>query len=91
MAGVAGDDVGTLSGGQVKRVALARVLVQEVDLLVLDEPTNHLDLPAIEQLEAALEAYDATLVLVSHDRRLLEATSLTRTIEVRDGHVSEQR
>jgi len=47
---------------------------------VLDEPTNHLDLPAIEQLEAALAAYDGTLLLVTHDRRLLEAVELDRTI-----------
>ena len=50
--------------------------------LVLDEPTNHLDLPAIEQLETALEAYDGTLLLVTHDRRLLDAVGLDRTIEV---------
>ena len=48
----------------------------------LDEPTNHLDLPAIEQLETALEAYDGTLLLVTHDRRLLDAVGLDRTIEV---------
>ncbi len=48
--------------------------------LVLDEPTNHLDLPAIEQLETALGAYDGTLLLVTHDRRLLEAVELDRTI-----------
>ena len=50
--------------------------------LVLDEPTNHLDLPAIEQLEQALDGYDGTLLLVSHDRRLLEAVRTTRTLEV---------
>jgi len=48
--------------------------------LILDEPTNHLDLPAIEQLETALGAYDGTLLLVTHDRRLLEAVELDRTI-----------
>jgi ATPase subunit of ABC transporter with duplicated ATPase domains len=47
---------------------------------VLDEPTNHLDLAAIEQLEAALESYDGTLILVTHDRRLLEAVQIGRTI-----------
>jgi ATPase subunit of ABC transporter with duplicated ATPase domains len=50
--------------------------------LVLDEPTNHLDLPAIEQLETALNAYDGTLLLVTHDRHLLEAVALDRTIEL---------
>ena len=51
-----------------------------MNLLVLDEPTNHLDLPAIEQLESALDSYGGTLVLVSHDRRLLEEVRVTRTI-----------
>jgi ATPase subunit of ABC transporter with duplicated ATPase domains len=51
-----------------------------VNCLVLDEPTNHLDLPAIEQLEQALEGYDGTLLLVTHDRRLLEAVHLTRAV-----------
>jgi ATPase subunit of ABC transporter with duplicated ATPase domains len=50
--------------------------------LVLDEPTNHLDLPAIEQLESALEGFDGTLLLVTHDRRLLEAVRIDRTVEL---------
>jgi ATPase subunit of ABC transporter with duplicated ATPase domains len=50
--------------------------------LVLDEPTNHLDLPAIEQLETALAGYDGTLLLVTHDRQLLESVALDRTIEL---------
>ena len=49
---------------------------------MLDEPTNHLDLPAIEQLEQALDGYGGTLLLVTHDRRLLEAVALDRTIEL---------
>jgi ATPase subunit of ABC transporter with duplicated ATPase domains len=49
---------------------------------VLDEPTNHLDLPAIEQLESALDGYRGTLLLVSHDRRLLESVPLTRRVEL---------
>ena len=51
-----------------------------MNCLVLDEPTNHLDLPAIEQLEAALDLYDGTLLLVSHDRTLLDAVRVTRAI-----------
>jgi ATPase subunit of ABC transporter with duplicated ATPase domains len=50
--------------------------------VVLDEPTNHLDLPAIEQLESALAGFDGTLLLVSHDRQLLETVEVTRTIEL---------
>ncbi|CAM5492733.1 ABC-F family ATP-binding cassette domain-containing protein OS=Streptomyces microflavus OX=1919 GN=G3I39_17185 PE=4 SV=1 [Streptomyces microflavus] len=56
---------------------------------MLDEPTNHLDLPAIEQLEAALESYTGTLLLVTHDLRMLEAVRTTRRIEVADGQVKE--
>ena len=55
-----------------------------MNCLVLDEPTNHLDLEAIEQLEAALEAFDGTLLLVTHDRAFLEAVQVTRTIDVGD-------
>ena len=61
-----------LSGGQAKRAALARTLAPRPDLLLLDEPTNHLDLPAIEWLEAELAASRSALVLISHDRRMLE-------------------
>ncbi len=61
-----------LSGGQAKRVALANALVGEHDLIVLDEPTNHLDLEAIEWLEARLVTTSAALVIVTHDRHLLE-------------------
>jgi ATPase subunit of ABC transporter with duplicated ATPase domains len=53
-----------------------------VNFLVLDEPTNHLDLPAIEQLESALGSFDGTLLLVSHDRRMLESVELTRWVEL---------
>ena len=62
-----------------------------MNLLVLDEPTNHLDLPAIEQLEAALDSYPGTLVLVTHDRQLLDAVTLTRRIELADGRISRDR
>ena len=72
----------TLSPGERTRALLALLVAKEVNLLVLDEPTNHLDLPAIEQLEAALESYDGTLVLVTHDRRLLDNVRITRTVEL---------
>ena len=61
-----------------------------VNLLVLDEPTNHLDLPAIEQLEEALDSYDGTLLLVTHDRRMLAAVRVDRRLVVADGVVAER-
>ena len=61
-----------LSGGQKKRLALARVLIQSPDMLILDEPTNHLDIPMIEWLEAYLKSQDITLLLVTHDRYFLD-------------------
>ena len=72
----------TLSPGERTRALLALLVANEVNLLVLDEPTNHLDLPAIEELESALESYDGTLVLVTHDRRLLDNVQVTRTLEL---------
>ncbi len=84
MGPVAGDDVATLSGGQTKRVALARVLVAEVDLLVLDEPTNHLDVEAIAWLEARLAGFRGGLVLVTHDRHVLDRVT-TRILEIEGG------
>jgi ATP-binding cassette subfamily F protein uup len=62
----------TLSGGEARRAALARVLAPAPDILLLDEPTNHLDLPAIEWLESELRSMRAALVLISHDRRFME-------------------
>ena len=73
---------GTLSPGERTRAELARFQAIGVNLLVLDEPTNHLDLPAIEQLEGALAGFAGTLLLVSHDRRLLDAVELDRTVDV---------
>ena len=70
----------TLSPGERTRANLAELMARGVNLLVLDEPTNHLDLEAIEELETALQAYDGTLVVVSHDRRFLEAVASTRSI-----------
>jgi len=72
----------TLSPGERTRALLALLVATEVNLLVLDEPTNHLDLPAIEQLESALESYDGTLVLVTHDRRLLYNVRIDRTVDL---------
>ncbi|MGW5505459.1 ABC-F family ATP-binding cassette domain-containing protein [Streptomyces rochei] len=79
----------TLSPGERTRTALALLQGRGVNLLVLDEPTNHLDLPAIEQLESALDAYEGTLLLVTHDRRMLDAVRVTRRLEVTDGKVVE--
>ena len=76
---------GTLSPGERTRAALALLQARGVNLLVLDEPTNHLDLPAIEQLESALAGYPGTLLLVTHDRRMLEAVHTTRRLELTDG------
>jgi ATP-binding cassette subfamily F protein uup len=74
--GLSGDeDPARLSGGEARRAALARVLAPAPDILLLDEPTNHLDLPAIEWLEAELEAARYALVIVSHDRRFLQNLS----------------
>ena len=72
----------SLSPGERTRASLALLQAVGVNLLVLDEPTNHLDLPAIEQLEQALEAYAGTLLLVTHDRRLLDAVRLDRVVDV---------
>ncbi|MET8828576.1 ABC-F family ATP-binding cassette domain-containing protein [Streptomyces sp. NPDC004610] len=79
----------TLSPGERTRAALALLQGRGVNLLVLDEPTNHLDLPAIEQLESALDAYTGTLLLVTHDRRMLDAVHVTRRLEVAAGKVNE--
>jgi ATPase subunit of ABC transporter with duplicated ATPase domains len=79
----------TLSPGERTRAALALLQARGVNLLVLDEPTNHLDLPAIEQLESALDAYPGTLLLVTHDRRMLAAVHTNRQLHVEDGTVTE--
>ncbi|MDP2828333.1 MAG: ATP-binding cassette domain-containing protein [Sulfuricellaceae bacterium] len=76
--------VGALSGGQKKRVALARALVMQPELLLLDEPTNHLDLSAIEWLEGLLNEFSGSVMLITHDRRFLDNVA-TRIVELDRG------
>jgi len=78
-----------LSPGERTRAGLALLQARGVNVLVLDEPTNHLDLEAIEQLEQALESYDGTLLLVTHDRRMLETVRLDRRWHVEAGRVED--
>jgi ATPase subunit of ABC transporter with duplicated ATPase domains len=80
----------SLSPGERTRAALALLQAREVNLLVLDEPTNHLDLPAIEQLEQALDAFPGTVLLVTHDRRMLESVRTTRRWVVEAGRLREE-
>jgi ATPase subunit of ABC transporter with duplicated ATPase domains len=80
--------IASLSPGERTRAQLATFQATGVNFLVLDEPTNHLDLPAIEQLEAALAAYEGALLIVTHDRRLLAGLRVTDQVEVRDGKVT---
>ena len=81
----------TLSPGERTRASLALLMANGANVLVLDEPTNHLDLPAIEQLEAALDSFEGTLLLVTHDRTLLEHVRLTRTLEMDAGQIVVDR
>ncbi|GEO85834.1 MULTISPECIES: ABC-F family ATP-binding cassette domain-containing protein [Alphaproteobacteria] len=94
------EDPASLSGGEARRAALARVLAPEPDILMLDEPTNHLDLPTIEWLEGELQKSRSALVLISHDRRFLEKVStatvwldrgLSRRLNRGFGHFEEWR
>lgn len=78
--------IGQLSGGEKSRVQLARLMLSGANCLVLDEPTNNLDIPAAEVLEGALDAYDGTVVVVSHDRYFLDRL-VDRIFEVRDGRL----
>lgn len=82
--------VDELSPGERTRAGLAVLQATGINLLVLDEPTNHLDLAAIEQLEEALGSYDGTLLLVTHDRRMLDTVSIERRWVVEDGQVTEK-
>ncbi|MFE9582193.1 ABC-F family ATP-binding cassette domain-containing protein [Nocardia sp. NPDC006044] len=79
----------TLSPGERTRAALALLQARGVNLLVLDEPTNHLDLPAIEQLEQAVESFTGTLLLVTHDRRMLDTVQATRRWHMDFGKLTE--
>jgi ATPase subunit of ABC transporter with duplicated ATPase domains len=79
----------SLSPGERTRATLALLQARGVNCLVLDEPTNHLDLAALEQVEQAVETFTGTVLLVTHDRRLLEAITTTRTLHVDHGQVAE--
>lgn len=90
--GFSGEEVqrraATLSGGERARVGLAMLMLSRANLLVLDEPTNHLDVESIEALEDAIERYDGTVILVSHDRELLRALT-SRVWVLHDRHITE--
>ena len=92
--GLGADDVlrpvGSLSPGERTRADLALLMALGANVIVLDEPTNHLDLAAIESLEEALESFDGTLLLVSHDRRLLEQVATDRHLVVEAGTVRDE-
>ena len=82
---------GGLSPGERTRATLALLMAIGANCLVLDEPTNHFDLPAIEQLESALDGYEGTLLVVTHDRQLLKSLRITRAIDLTPTALTESR
>ena len=93
--GLGADDVhreaASLSPGERTRALIALLAARGVNCLVLDEPTNHLDVPAIEELERALDGFDGTVILVTHDRRFLERFRATRTLELSPSRAPDAR
>lgn len=89
---LSGEDVykkiGVLSGGEKARVSLSKILLSPVNFLIMDEPTNHLDMNSKEALEKALQNYDGTLLLISHDRYFLDKL-VDRVLEIKDGRIKE--
>ena len=83
-------DAGLLSGGELTRLYLARLLLSRPDVLLLDEPTNHLDIESIEWFEDYLKAYRGSLLLVSHDRKFLDNVT-KRTVEILLGHIHDYK
>ena len=80
--------IGSLSGGEKSRVQLAKLMVSDANLLLLDEPTNHLDIHSRERVEEALEAFEGTILVISHDRYFLDRI-VGRIVEVRNPHLVE--